>query len=149
MTIQLIEFSTEDERLQHLFYKNEMVLFIEYDDSNNSDTARVFLHRKEDHKHDDLMTIELTGDFYDFYLTNLYNPKYTDMDLRVVWFMNRHQQYKYNFKMLRPTYYECNRLRMCEHMEYQNRDSTDIKVQCLDTGIFKIKDHYWCAVHIP
>jgi hypothetical protein len=92
----------------------------------------------------------LDDDFYTFYLRNVNNSNLTDIDLRIYYYLNLHEDIKYKCKIAaRPTKILFSKINMCCGFDYPDRERKNIKVACNNDSFRKVDGKHYCLFHLP
>lgn len=150
-----VDFFYVDDTVAGLYKDNPYVLAVNYNNLNNSKTGAVYLidNKKVDFNRMGLkfITIDLDEEFLDFYLRNLYNPEFDNIDFRAYWFINKlePENEKYFIKYVREAKFIFSKTPICE--QYTNLEiDRNVRIACTnDAFTRKETDHkYYCLQHI-
>lgn len=151
---QFLEFTTSNELIKDLHRHDPFIFRLEYDVSNNGKTGMAFKNLKSDYRHENFITLDLDQDYYDFYLRHKYNPTYENLDLRLVYYLNRNYYNEtsrelYRIKLIRDTLYHFSVSQICAFYEYPDREHLHYRIACTNDGILEMeKGKFYCPEHI-
>lgn len=144
-----VEFQYENDMLKEIYRNNPYVLKIIFD-QEESLTGAAYLIRKQDYKQMFFLTTVLDDAFYWFYLKNINNSNLRDVDLRLYYYLNLHEDIKYKVKIAgRNTKIIFSKTNMCSAFDYPDRERQNIKVACINDASTQIDGKYYCLNHLP
>lgn len=151
-----VDFFYENEIIKNLYKNNPYVLCINYNDLNRSQTGTIYLIDNKKVDFDSMgikfITVDLDEEFLDFYIRNIRNPKFNDLDLRACWFLNRlePEDQQYYIKYIRDTKFIFSKKQLCEFYTVLNNIDRNVSLSCNNDAFLKkeIDNKYYCVRHI-
>jgi hypothetical protein len=150
-----VEFSYTDNNMLKNIYKQkdnqqDLIFKIEFNKENNGMDGNILVCKKSFYPETlyDYVTLNLDNDFYEFYLKNQYDPKYQDIDLRVLWyFVALDKDVDISIKKVRDTKFVFSYRKLCEAYEYTDKERSAIKVCCSNLGLLNHNGMRLCPTH--
>lgn len=150
-----VEFTYENDLIKNIYLEQDKqqqrktVFKIEFTNILN---GNVYAVKKDFYPEElyDYVTLVLDDRFLDFYYENKLNPKYKNIDLRVVWyFIVNDSNTPISIKHVRDSKYIFSYKKMCCVYSNPVKERADLVVCCKNVGLIKDpKTHLWyCPDH--
>ncbi len=147
-----VEFNYQNELLKNIYLDNDRegyifkIQFISLIDGNIYRVKKSF-YPEELY---DYVTLVLDDQFLDFYYENIKNPKYENIDLRLVWyFLQNDKNSPVTIKWVRDSKYIFSYKKLCEYYTRPIKERADIRLTCKNLGLIYDPNskHYYCPNH--
>ena len=128
-------------------YDDNYITKIQFNNSTNSNSGTIYKVRKRNDINS--ITIELDDAYFDYLISNQYNKKLVDYDLRLIWYMNHNKTGEvFYFKRIRESKYAFSKYRICEHYTV-DKPNRNITIACINEGnlLNKTNNKYYCIDH--
>lgn len=150
-----VDFYYVNDTVAGLYKDNPYVFCVNYNNLNNSKSGAIYLidNKKVDFNKMGIkfITIDLDEEFLEFYLRNIRNPEFDNMDFRAYWFINKlePESEKYFIKWVRDAKFIFSKIAICQQYTYLEIDR-NIRIACTNDAFTTRESDkkYYCLQHI-
>ena len=147
-----VEFDYQHELMKNIFLDKDRNGYIFKIEFTTLIEGNVYIVKKDFYPEElyDYITLVLDQRFADFYYENIMNPKYHNIDLRLIWyFLQNDKNTPITIKWIRDSKYIFSYKKMCDYYSRPIKERADIKLFCKKLGLIKdpSTNQYYCPDH--